>query len=97
MLLLWNVRDWATGKEIQMHRQVFGVVALLAAAQSPVLAQEAAALPAAVEIPAAPAAPVMRQIVLPPNSEVVITPNDTLTTKGKQLKERLQVPSLDSV
>lgn len=70
-----------------MHRQVFGVVALLAAAQSPVLAQEAAAPPAAVEIPAAPAAPVMRQIVLPPNSEVVITPNDTLTTKGKQLKE----------
>ncbi|AXU19784.1 hypothetical protein C7W88_13295 [Novosphingobium sp. THN1] len=29
----------------------------------------------------------MRQIILPPNSEVVITPNDTLTTKGKQLKE----------
>ena len=29
----------------------------------------------------------MRQIVLPPNSEVVVTPNDTLTTKGKKLKE----------
>lgn len=38
-------------------------------------------------MPSAPAAPVMRQIILPPNSEVVITPNDTLTTKGKQLKE----------
>ena len=70
-----------------MHRQVFGVVALLAAAQSPVLAQETTAAPAAAVMPAAPAAPVMRQIILPPNSEVVITPNDTLTTKGKQLKE----------
>ena len=29
----------------------------------------------------------MVQIVLPPNSEVVVTPNDTLTTKGKAVKE----------
>ena len=29
----------------------------------------------------------MRQITLPPNSELAVTPNDTLTTKGKQIKE----------
>ncbi len=29
----------------------------------------------------------MRQIVLAPNTEVVVTPNDTVTTKGKQVKE----------
>lgn len=29
----------------------------------------------------------MRTIVLPPNSEVVVTPNDTVTTKGRQVKE----------
>jgi len=28
----------------------------------------------------------MRQVVLAPNSELVVTPNDTLTTKGKALK-----------
>ena len=33
------------------------------------------------------AMPAMREIVLPPNSEVVVTPNDTITTKGKKVKE----------
>lgn len=29
----------------------------------------------------------MREIVLSPNSEVVVTPNDTITTKGRAIKE----------
>lgn len=29
----------------------------------------------------------MRQFVLPPNSEVVVTPNDSITTKGTAVKE----------
>ncbi len=52
----------------------------------PPAAIPAAAAPLAVE-PAAVAAPAMAQIVLPPNTELVVTPNDTLTTKGKALKE----------
>lgn len=32
-------------------------------------------------------APAAREIVLPPNSELIVTPNDTVTTKGKQVKE----------
>ena len=34
----------------------------------------------------AAAAVATRQIVLPPNTEVVVTPNDTITTKGKAIK-----------
>jgi hypothetical protein len=45
---------------------------------SPAFAQAAAVQPAVAA---------MSTIVLPPNTEVVVTPNDTLTTKGKALKE----------
>lgn len=75
-----------------MLRTTFVVAAVIAAAPSIASAQDATSAPvatttAAVSAPVAPAAPAMRQIVLPPNSEVVVTPNDTLTTKGKKLKE----------
>jgi hypothetical protein len=66
--------------------------ALLLAAPSVLSAQEAA--PAAPTAPAEPVAPapVMRQIILPPNTEVVVTPNDSLTTKGKKIKEGYKFP-----
>lgn len=32
------------------------------------------------------------QIVLPPNTEVVVTPNDTVTTKGRLVKEGFKFP-----
>lgn len=31
--------------------------------------------------------PEMRQLVVAPNTEIVVTPNDNVTTKGKQVKE----------
>lgn len=34
----------------------------------------------------------IRQITLAPNTEVVVTPNDTLTTKGKKIKEGYKFP-----
>lgn len=34
----------------------------------------------------------MRQIVLSPNTEVVVTPNNTVTTKGKKVKEGFKFP-----
>ena len=37
--------------------------------------------------PAQPTVTSTSSIVLPPNTEVVVTPNDTLTTRGKALKE----------
>lgn len=37
--------------------------------------------------PAEAAAPAMRQLVVSPNTEVVVTSNDTVTTKGKKVKE----------
>lgn len=75
-----------------MFRTIFVTATSLAAVPSIAAAQSAssAAEPSAATTAAvaeAPAAPAMRQIVLPPNTEVVVTPNDTLTTKGKQLKE----------
>lgn len=71
---------------------VIGLAALVA--PGTVLAQAAAPAPAPVAAPAsaAPAAPAaqaepaLRQIMLAPNTEVAVTPNDTLTTKGKQIK-----------
>lgn len=36
---------------------------------------------------AATAEPAIRQLVVAPNTEVVVTPNDTVTTKGKKVKE----------
>lgn len=47
----------------------------------------AAAAPVSAPVAPTPPAPAMRKIVLPPNSEIVVTPNDTITTKGKQVKE----------
>jgi hypothetical protein len=66
------------------------LAAALVAAPSSAFAQSVAATepaPVAAELPPAPPPPTTRQIVLPPNTEVVVTPNDTLTTKGKALKE----------
>lgn len=34
----------------------------------------------------------MRQLVVSPNTEVVVTPNDTVTTKGSQVKEGFKFP-----
>lgn len=52
------------------------------------LAPAAATAQTAVAQPPLPAdAPALRQITLPPNTEVVVTPNDTVTTKGKKVKE----------
>lgn len=42
--------------------------------------------------PIVEAAPSMRQLVLSPNTEVVVTPNDTITTKGKKVKEGFKFP-----
>lgn len=58
-----------------------------ALAQSPTIPEGAVAAPAMTAAPAALAAPAMRQIILAPNAEVVVTPNDSLTTKGKKLKQ----------
>lgn len=41
----------------------------------------------ALQSAAATAEPAMRQLVVSPNTEVVVTPNDTVTTKGKKVKE----------
>ncbi len=78
-----------------MLRTTLAVAAIVAVAQSVASAQDAQVAAATTEVPAVAASvalaeqavPTMRQIVLPPNSEVVVTPNDNLTTKGKQLKE----------
>ena len=53
----------------------------------------AAAAPLSAEqlSPAVEQAPI-RQITLAPNTEVVVTPNDTLTTKGKKIKEGYKFP-----
>jgi hypothetical protein len=64
------------------NMRTIAAVALLATSTSS-FAQTA--LPSAA--PEAQAAQAMRQIILPPNSEVVVTPNDTITTKGKKVKE----------
>lgn len=37
--------------------------------------------------PANPPANTSAQVVLPPNTEIVVTPNDTVTTKGNEVKE----------
>ena len=52
---------------------------ILAAVPGAAVAQEA--------IQPASAKLALRQIVLAPNTEVVVTPNDTITTKGRQVKE----------
>lgn len=77
--------------------RILSAVAL--AATSTVAYAQTAPAPAVVPAPApvavdapAPAAPVMRQIVMSPNTEVVVTPNDTVTTKGKQVKEGFKFP-----
>lgn len=74
-----------------MKRTIILSVALLAPtmadAQVAAAADQTATTTTVVAPVVAPPAPAMRQVVLPPNSEVVVTPNDTLTTKGKQLKE----------
>ncbi|OYW16048.1 MAG: hypothetical protein B7Z39_02935 [Novosphingobium sp. 12-64-8] len=58
-------------------------MALLAAPTALYAQTVAVPVPEAV-VPAA--VPAMRKVVLSPNTEVVVTPNDTLTTKGKALK-----------
>jgi len=59
-----------------------------AALAAPVTAPVPNVTPApAVETQAAqPPAPALRQVTLAPNTEIVVTPNDTLTTKGKAIK-----------
>lgn len=59
---------------------VLGFSTSVLAADLPVAAPQAAA-------PAVVAPPALQTIVLPPNSEVVVTSNDTLTTKGKAIKQ----------
>lgn len=61
------------------------------AQSAPAPAVVPAPAPVAVEVPA-PAAPAVRQIVMSPNTEVVVTPNDTVTTKGKRVKEGFKFP-----
>lgn len=46
-----------------------------------------AVLPTAAQAQTSAAPAGMVQVTLPPNSEVVVTPNDTITTKGTQLKQ----------
>lgn len=41
---------------------------------------------------AAPAETAVRPLVVSPNTEVVVTPNDTVTTKGKKVKEGFKFP-----
>jgi hypothetical protein len=57
----------------------FAFFALLTAVPSTAIAQEAAQQ--------ATGEPMMRQIVVAPNTEIVVTPNDNVTTKGTQVKE----------
>lgn len=61
---------------------------LLLALSATAQAQEAAA-------PAA--APTTRQIVLSPNTEVVVTPNDTITTKSVKVGDKFRISTLFDV
>ena len=53
-------------------------------------AAPAAAAPVAAPAPV-PAAPAMREIVVSPNTEVVVTPNDTLTTKSMKVGDKFRL------
>jgi len=60
------------------------LAAAAVAATAPV--QNVAPAPTAVSAAVQPTTPALRMVTLAPNTEVVVTPNDTLTTKGKALK-----------
>lgn len=62
-------------------------VAMLATS-SLAYAQTTPVPPASVQAVATPVAPATRQVALPPNTEVVVTPNDTLTTKRMKLGDK---------
>lgn len=61
------------------------VIALILLSASSIAHAQAAA--SAAQPTYAAVQPSMRQIVVAPNTEVVVTPNDTVTTKGKKVKE----------
>lgn len=60
-----------------------------------ILASSSAAFAQSPAVPTSTVAqntPTMRQIVVAPNTEIVVTPNDTITTKGKKVKEGFKFP-----
>ena len=68
------------------------VPAAMANAQAP-----AGAPPVAPVVAAPPTPPAMRQLVLAPNTEVVVTPNDTLNTKTVKVGDKFKVATVFDV
>ncbi|HWU03174.1 MAG TPA: hypothetical protein VN222_10580 [Novosphingobium sp.] len=58
---------------------------------------EVPAAPATVVQETAPAAPEFQALVLPPNTELVVTPNDSLTTKSAKVGDKFKLSTVFDV